>query len=194
MNRLLVLGLVVLLASSAHAGGNPDIRIYIDFDPPDYVHAVQPAQYTTVSAYVCLDQLGEGVKSIAFRTNDLEDDYPGVCAAANFVVLLPGLHGITNIPWWDPGVALTSSECMTEEPVLIGRLDFFYLGGSACLEIRDHLEFPRWVVDCAEPVGEVDTYCVLAHGVIGDATCAEGDCVPVPVEEGSWGTIKSLYR
>ncbi len=80
-----------------------------------------------------------------------------------------------------------------DEPILVAVMAFFYLGGSACLEIRDHLEYPRWVVDCGEP-GEVDQYCVLAHGSIGGAACPDGDCSPVPVESETWGTIKSLYR
>ncbi len=194
MNRLLVTALVVFVACTAHAGGNPDARIYIDFDPPNYVHAFQPELYTMVNAYVCLDQIGSGMESIAFRLNDLQADYPGMCGTLSFTVLLPGLHPITNIPWWDPGVTLTSAECMTDEPVVIGCTIFFYLGGSGCLKLRDHLEYPRWVVDCSEPYGEVDQYCVLAHGTIGDATCPEGDCAPVPVEHQTWGTIKSLYR
>ena len=91
---------------------------------------------------------------------------------------------------------MVSSECMLSdgEPVLVAVVTIFYLGGSGCLEIRDHEEYPRWVVDCSEP-GEVDQYCVLAHGSIGDAyACAEGDCHPAPVERNTWGTIKSLYR
>ncbi len=80
-----------------------------------------------------------------------------------------------------------------DEPVLVAVVTIFYLGGAGCLEIRDHMEYPRWVVDCSEP-GEVDQYCVLAHGSIGGYPCPVGDCQPVPVEGETWGTIKSLYR
>jgi hypothetical protein len=50
------------------------------------------------------------------------------------------------------------------------------------------------VVDCTQPYGEVDFYCVLAHGTIGAGTCPDGDCEIVPVEDATWGGIKALYR
>lgn len=80
-----------------------------------------------------------------------------------------------------------------DEPILVAAVTFFYLSGSGCLEIRDHWDYPRWVVDCGEP-GEVDEYCVLAHGSVGGYVCPQGDCGPVPVQGGTWGMIKSLYR
>ena len=90
MHRLLIAALVVLLASSAHAGGNPDARIYIDFDPPNYVHEFTPELYTEFSAYVYLDQLGEGMTAVSFRLTNLLEEYPGVCAPPGFISLLPG--------------------------------------------------------------------------------------------------------
>jgi hypothetical protein len=80
-----------------------------------------------------------------------------------------------------------------DEPIAAAVVSFFYLGGSGCLQILDHQDYPRWVVDCAQPA-EVDQYCVLAHGSIGGVTCPEGDCGAVPVEEATWGAVKSLYR
>lgn len=79
------------------------------------------------------------------------------------------------------------------EPIAAAVVTFFYLGGSGCLQILDHADYPRWVVDCGQPQ-EVDQYCVLAHGSIGGLVCPEGDCGAVPVEEGTWGMVKSLYR
>lgn len=90
MNRLLVLGLVVLLASSAHAGGNPGVRIYIDFDPPNYMHSISPQPYSTVEAYICLDNLGTGMNNASFAMTDLEVEYPGLCDPPTFTRLLPG--------------------------------------------------------------------------------------------------------
>jgi hypothetical protein len=80
-----------------------------------------------------------------------------------------------------------------DEPVLVAVVTFLYLEGSGCLEIRDHEEYPRWVVDCNEP-GEVDQYCVMAQGSIGGFACPDGDCLPAPVQSETWGAIKSLYR
>ena len=194
MNRLLALGLV-LLACSAHAGGNPDIRIYIDFDPPNYVHEIMPEQYTTFDAYVCLDQVGEGVTCASFRLPDLVEECPGVIATGSWTILMHGDLPICYYPWMYGGTFLCSYECCTaeEEPVLLGYATYFYLGGSCCLHILDNVEYPRWVVDCRDP-GEVDHYCVLANGSINGGECPAGDCSPVPVQGGTWGTIKSLYR
>jgi hypothetical protein len=89
MNRLLAVILAVALACAAHAGGNPDIRIYIDFDPPNYVHEIQPELYTTIQAYVCVDNVGDGVGSVSFRMNDFLAQYPGVFAAPSWMPLVP---------------------------------------------------------------------------------------------------------
>jgi hypothetical protein len=90
MNRLLVLGLVVLLAGSAHAGGNPGVRIYIDFDPPNYMHSISPEPYSDVEAYICLDNLGIGMINVSFALTDLEAEYPGLCNPPSFTRLLVG--------------------------------------------------------------------------------------------------------
>ena len=191
MNRLLVVGLVVLLTCAAHAGGNPHIRIYFDFDPPNYVHEIYPEVYTTVDAYVCLDQLGDGIESVSFRMDDPSQTYPGTMAALSWIHLFPG-NLVPSWPW-EAGVTAVSQWCMTDDPALVGIVRFFYLGGPCCLEILDHFDYPRWVVDCTDP-GEIDYYCVLAHASISGGECLEGDCEQVPVDGVTWGTIKSLYR
>ena len=192
MNRLLVAGLVIMLTCTAHAGGNPDIRIYIDFDPPNYVHEIAPEPYTSFDAYVCLDQVDEGVTCVALGLTDLREEHASVIGADSWTALFPGDLAI-NWPWC--AMNPCSTECMTDDegPVLIGYATYFYLGGSACLEILNHIDYPRWVVDCSTPA-EVDYYCVLAHGSINGGECPDGDCSPVPVQSETWGTIKSLYR
>jgi hypothetical protein len=194
MTRLLMCLLVLAIASSALAGSNPGVRIYIDFDPPNYVHELYPAQYTTVSAYVCLDNVSTGVTGVCFRMEDPTAACPGVCATSAWVPYWP--HPISYPDPWEPpeGAFVSSTECIeADEVVIVGRILVFYLGGSCCLELLDYLEYPRWVLDCADPVG-IDQYCVLAHGSIGGAECPDGDCIPVPVEQSTWGAMKSLYR
>lgn len=88
MSRLLVAAALVAVACSAYAGGNPDVRIYIDFDPPNYVHAIEAQLYTTIEAYVCLDNVGEGVTSVSFAMNDPSSDCPGVVVAPSWVPYL----------------------------------------------------------------------------------------------------------
>ena len=195
MNRFAIAGLVIALACVAHAGGNPDVRIYIDFDPPNYVHEITPEQYTSFDAYVCLDQIGEGVLCASFALSDLTEECPGVIAGGAWSILMHGDLPTNYYPWMYPGTFLCSDECRTaeEEPVLLGYATYFYMGGSCCLHILDNVEYPKWVVDCGDPQ-EIDEYCVLAHGSIGGGECPEGDCQPVPVHGETWGTIKSLYR
>ena len=195
MNRLLVLGLVVLLACTAYAGGNPDARIYLDFDPPNYVHEFTPTIYTEFSVFVCLDQLGQGMTTVSFRLTNLQEEYPGMFPPPSIWSLLPGGLPIWWSVWDEPGATFVSSECMGAggEPLPVAEIRLFSLGYSACLEILDHTEYTRWVVDCSEP-GEVDQYCVLAHGSIGGEPCPDGDCDSVAVQGASWGSIKSLYR
>jgi hypothetical protein len=64
MRNALLVGLVVVAAVPALAGGNPGVRIYIDFDPPNYVFEYAPAPSELFRAYVCLDQLTEGLMSV----------------------------------------------------------------------------------------------------------------------------------
>ena len=88
---------------------------------------------------------------------------------------------------------MVSFDCLNWDPVLVGYVSLFYLGGACHLEILDHGEYPRWVVDCGDP-GEVDEYCVYQNGSIGGALAPAGDCDGTPVEARSWGSIKSMYR
>jgi len=190
MKRLLVAALVLAFAVPALAqdGLNPQVRMYIDFAPPDYVHAVDPAIYTSVPAYVMADCLGEGFTTVSFMLAVT----PGMTSPPAFTSLLPG--GLA-IGAWDTGITLASTECMTVEPVQIGKLDLFYLGTPGCVELLDHPDYPRWVVDCQEP-GVVNYYCLLAHGSVGGFECPEGEDCPCgsPVQDSSWSNIKALYR
>ena len=88
---------------------------------------------------------------------------------------------------------MSSQYCESEDPELVGFVSMFYLGGSCSIEILDHDEYPRWVVDCDDP-WEIDEYCVYMNGSIGGAELPPGDCEFTPVEDASWGAIKSLYR
>ena len=87
MTRLAIVALVVAVACTGHAGGNPDVRIYIDFDPPNYVHEIQPEIYTPFEAYVCLDNVVDGITCVSFRMNDPLVDCAGVSAVATWVPL-----------------------------------------------------------------------------------------------------------
>ena len=197
MRSLLAILVIVAFAVPAFAGGNPDVYAYISFDPAgDEAQAAVAgvAPYTTVSAYVCLGNVVGGMTTVSFGINDIMVQCPGVMATQAFVNLLPGNLAIGNA--FVGGVTLASTECMTGPVVVVGRVDCFYMGGACCFEILDHIDYPRWVVDCDDP-GLVDYYCLKYHGTVDDGMCVtdtEFPCEGSPVEDTTWGGIKALYQ
>ena len=167
----------------------PPPFIYIDFDPPYCDHWYQPDPYEEVLAYVCLQHMGDGMTAVSFKLSDPMIGCPGVFDSAEFTSLLPGGIAVGDV---FTGITLTSTECVSGWSLCVGYLSLYYLGGECCLEILDHPDYPRWVVDCQEPA-EVEYYCVWANGSIGWAYCPDGDCA-LPVREKSWGQIKAMYR
>ncbi len=193
MKRLFVVGIVLAIASFAFAGGNPDVRGYISFDQTgggDYIHTYTPTPYVTFNAYVCFDQVEMGLTTVSFMLSDPSVDCPGAFAPPSFVNLLPGNLAIGD---WNTGITLASTECMPGPIVVVGYLSLFPLGSGCCIQLLDHPDYPRWVVDCNDP-GQVDYYCVLSHGDVGGVGCPEGDCSGSPVEDTTWGGIKALYK
>ncbi len=188
MKRLCVVGLVTLVACAALAGGNPNVRGYIDFDPPHGVHRYLPAPYEVFYAYVCFADLDMGLTTVSFMLADPMVVCPGVFSPPSFTNILPGDLSIGHVFL---GITLGSTECMTDPVVCVGYLTLFYLGGECCIELKDHPEYPRWVIDCNDPL-EVDLYMRYPDsGAVG----AYIACPPItPVEDISWGSIKALYR
>ena len=198
MKYLLASVLVLVLAATAFAvGENPQVYAYISFDPAgdELQNAVTPAALTTVEAYVCLGCVEGGMTVISFALNNAMAQCPGVIATQAFVNLLPG-----GLAIGDPfvgGVTVASTECMLMDPVIVGYGSYFYLGGACCIEILDHADYARWVVDCQDP-GVEDYYCLQGHGIIAGGACVtpvEAPCpCDSPVEDATWGGIKALYR
>jgi len=186
MKRLLIAGAVMLVATMAFAGGNPNVVGYIDFDPPNRVHEVMPAPYTTALAYICFGELDMGLAGCSFMINNVEVDCPGVFAPPSFTNVLPGDLAIGN---YLTGITLASTECMTDPDVCVGYVTLFYLGGSCCIELLDHPDYPRWVLDCNDPA-QIDFYQLIAHGSVGGGLCPDIS----PVEDATWGSIKAMYN
>jgi hypothetical protein len=188
MRTLIALLLVGALAVPAMGGANPNVRCYVDFDPPNYVHYLldQPmGQYTDVGCLM-LDCIPGGITTVSLKVTVVGD----LNGSITFTNILPGDLAIGA---WDTGITLSSTDCMLDDPLCFATFTVFTFGGSADIIIGDHPDFPRWVVDCADGT---DFYCVLAHGgwnkvnLAGEAGC---DCSS-PVEDATWGVIKSLYR
>ena len=186
MRIFLAMIMIMAIAVPALAGGNPNVVGYIDFDPPNRVHSAMPAPYATVLAYICFGDLDMGMAGVSFMINDVMVDCPGVFAPPSFTNILPGDLAIGN---YLTGITLASTDCMTDADVCVAYVSLYYLGGACCIELLDHPDYPRWLLDCNDPA-EVDFYQHLAHGSIGGAICPDAS----PVEDATWGSIKAMYK
>jgi hypothetical protein len=182
------------------AGDNPQAWAYISFDPAgDFqMNEISPAPFSTVNAYFCIGCATGGMTTVSFRLNDALVDCPNTgssgMATQSFVNLMPGNLMIGN-PFDAVGATIAATECMLMDPIIVGYASYFYLGGACAINILDHADYPRWVVDCNEP-GLVDYYCVAGNGSVGGAPLTPGEDCPCdsPVEDTTWGGIKALYR
>ena len=181
--------LVLALTVPAFAGGNPDVQIYISFDQTGaggLVHEYTMIPYTYFTAYVCVTELGDGFTGVTFKLTDLDTENPGMFQFAP-VFSTPFETQAGDVY---TGISVNTGDCRTEDVVVVGQLSMLpNTAGDICLEIKDYPAFPRWVVDCTQPNGELDFYSIIAHGTIG-----AGECPNVPVENGTWGSIKAMYR
>ncbi len=181
------------LCVPAFAAGNPDVQIYISFDQSgngarEHYYTMVP--YTYFSAFVCVTGLDMGFTGVSFALTNVDSLYPGMFQFPP-VFSTPFETQVGNVY---TGISVATGTCRDEEVVIAGELGMFpVVAGDICIEIKDYPAFPRWVVDCHQPYGEVDFYCVFQNGTIGAGVCPVGDC-PDPVEDSSWGGIKALYR
>jgi hypothetical protein len=194
MKILVAILMVAALAGTAFAGGNPNVQAYISFDQSGAgapIHEFAPTPYVTFNAYFVLSELDMGMTVVSFMLSDPTVDCPGAFAPPSFTNLLPGDLAIGT---WNTGITIASTECLAGT-VPVGYLALFPITGApCCLNIIDHPQYPRWVVDCTQPNGLVDYFCVLSNGSMAGAECPDGDCGASPVEDTTWGGIKSLYR
>ena len=169
---------------------NSDAQVWVAFDAGCLLECViWPEPGELIESNLVLDNAGAGMSGIAFMFSLTS----GMSTAPVFENLLPG--GL-SVGEWDTGIMLYTGQCVADMPVPVARLSFIYTGSAGDILIQDHPEYPRWVVDCAEP-GEVDYYCVQSHGGVGKDP-EPGDC-PVtavdPIDQPvSWGMLKRIFR
>ncbi|MCK4510797.1 hypothetical protein KAW64_03610 [bacterium] len=191
MRTILALLMVAALCVPAFAGGNPNVAAYVSFDQTGAgaeIHQYDMTQYVGFNAYFVFADLDMGLTVVSFMINNPMVEYPGLFASQSFTNLLDLMAG-------DPftGMSLASTTCRPAPLVVVGYLNLFPVAiGDACVVILDDPDFPRWVVDCTTPNGEVDFYWLETNGTIGAATCPPGDISPV--EDATWGSIKAMYR
>jgi hypothetical protein len=194
MKVLLAVLMVGAFAVTAFAGTNPDVRIYLDVDPPVGVHEVHPTPGSTFDVFVCMDCLGEGsgTRGVGFL---LQRTFVGFKLAQTS--LMGGLDfGDAEVDGW---TLAAGADCLYPDVngvVCVGSLTYLYQGPDpGTIDILPHPGTGAEVLDCDFAS---DFFCVYANlGVSmppnpGDPDC---DCEPAsPVEDATWGAIKSLYR
>ena len=194
MKTFLAAILVLAVAATAFGGGNPGAQAYISFDQTGAgapIHGFTATPYVAFNAYFVLGNLDAGMRTVTLALSNPSVTCPGDFLQPGWTHLLPGPGAIGT---WETGITISSFDCMPGPTVPVGYLTLFPLGANpCCLQILDHPEWPRWVIDCSDP-GEVDYFCILSHGSISGGECPEGDCGSSSVEDATWGAIKAMHR
>jgi hypothetical protein len=191
---LLSLLLVAFIAAPVFAEQNPDIRIYLDVDPPAKVHEIHPEPNATFDVYVCFDCFGEngGTRGTGFL---LIRTFAGFKLSQ--LSLFPGGldFGDAEVDGW---TLAAGPDCLypdAEGVACVGLLTYLYLGVPGTLDLAPHPGTFNEVLDCDFLS---DYYCIYANlGVSLPPNPGEPDCdCPEnnPVEDSTWGGIKGLYR
>lgn len=195
MKYALTLVVVALAFGSAFAGTNPDIRVYLDADPPNLVDRLDPAASESFVVSIVADCFGEGG---GFRGTGIlfSRTFSGFKLAQT--AAQPGLDfGDVEV---DPGWTLAFTDCAmpdVNEIVVVGTVEYLYLGAPGTIQILPHGDVEpgtgREALDCNF---ESDFWCIAGNfGVGADAPPGEGGCdCDNPVEEATWGAIKAFYR
>jgi hypothetical protein len=173
--RHLLIGLVILaLAATACAGQNPNLRIFLDADPPNRVSRIDPPPNSLVDVYIVLDRFGPcdaGMMGTAFL---FDRTFGGMKLAQTS--MLGGIEfGDVEVDGW----TLTSGvDCAYPDNengiVVVGRVEYFYTGTPGTITLHPHPVSGRFTTDCDYMD---DEYCIGGHfGVNQDPPEGE-DCV-----------------
>ncbi len=194
MKHSLIAVIVIAVALPASAVQNPDIRIYLDADPPHFIHETCPTPNDVLDDFGCLDCFGSGggTRGTVFR---FIRTFGGIKIAQ--INLLGGLDlgDVDDIQGWS---IVAGEDCVYPDEngiVVAARVSYLYTGPPGNLDLASSVTQPRKVLDCNNT--EDDLFCILANlGVCvppnpGEVGCY---CGEVPVKETSWGSIKALYR
>lgn len=212
MRYVLIAVMVAALTTTAFGGANPNCKIFVHIEADDTPDAVDNATvvnelltttpYQSYYAYIGLTDLGietnpsenDGLTVASFLINDIVASYPGVVGSQGFESLLPGGLAIGNA--FSGGITISGTECTPGPFAIIGVVSLFYLTGGCTIEVLDHTEYPRLIVDCTPGEGQRDYYCVWKNGGLGMAAPAgEAGCeADTPVLESTWSSVKAMFR
>ena len=201
MKSLIAVLAVVVFVAPTLGGQNPNIAIFLNSEESGQgTNEICPAPGEFFHVYVCFDRFSPagGLGGFALR---FERTFEG------FLIhqwLLAGWGmgwgGIEESGYNAAGL------CVYPDPngiVVPLAIEYLYTDGPGTITALGHADLGNMTWDCNH---DTDPWCVASlasHGFSGHfGVCAPppetrvGDCEPIvtPVEDGSWGTIKTLYR
>jgi hypothetical protein len=189
VSAAVVASVAFLAVSPGEVMSNPvAIEMMIDFDPPNMVNEIYPTPYTTFNAYLVADFTGlaEGTNMVAFRF-DVSPEMGVVTGftSGNPIIFITGS--------WDTGLIVTSTDCIDTFPATLGYLNVLYLGVPGQIRIEPHLLAGHVFATCDEPSEEYE-YCYVLDGAVGMNGTEPRFICTNPVQDVTWGAIKTLYR
>jgi len=200
VKRLMMVLMVLAFAATAFADQNPELAIFLDSDMDTgnaVVNEICPDVNDQVLVYVCFDQfgVGGGMLGAAFL---FDRTFGGIKLTQTN--MLGGLgFGDVEVDGW----AITAgADCQFPDAngvIVAASVGYLYLGTAGTITLLPHPVDGAVGSDCDNLF---DTWCIASidsHGLSGNfgfcMTPDDGDCIPpVPVENATWGSIKSLYR
>ncbi|MBD3348673.1 MAG: hypothetical protein GF400_05710 [Candidatus Eisenbacteria bacterium] len=201
--KVLIALMVLALAVPAFAGENPNVRAFVTMDPADYVHTAMPASGDIVNTYLCFDCFGDpavegdgGLTGVSLVLDFLCGGF--TAGSADVTIFHPNAQTVVGGPDdVDNGWVIAAPECVVPGPsdiICVGMIPWYYLGPGE-IQILPSPADGKATVDCNN---DLDFFCVLSHGALGVDVTTPGDpdcdCPVSPVEDSTWGAIKSLYR
>jgi hypothetical protein len=187
---------VLLLAHGVAVGLNPDLRVFLDFDPPNAVTRIDPVPGTPFNVYILTDCFspGGGLRGLAVA---FERTFGGICGGE--INLLGGaIHfGDIEDPYlgWLP---TAGEDCVHPDAtgvVAVGYVQYYYTGPPGYIRVIWTEAEPGKSLDCN--FVEDCCWCVAGNAGVnmdapqGDPTC---NCGPTTVNDATWGIVKALYR
>jgi hypothetical protein len=184
---------IVLLAQAGLAGQNPDLRVYLDFAPPNHVNTIEPELLSSFDVYFACDQFGPdgGLRVLEVG---LDRTFGGQVTA--HTMLYEGLQ-LGHVEDSYTGWVSTTPDCVFPDSsglIVWGYVTYFYTGPPGELRIFRPEVGNGMGVDCNL---EADFYCIGGNaGIWMSAPGGEPGCEldPTPAEAATWGAIKALYQ
>ncbi len=202
--KVLIALMVLALAVPAFAGENPSVRAFVTMDPDGYVFADPAAVSGAVSdVYLCFDCFGDpdivgdgGLTGVSLVLDFLCGGF--TAGPQDLTIFHPTAATVVGGP--DDlvsGWVIAAAECVVPNAldiICVAKIPWYYLGAGEILILPSPTD-GKATVDCNN---DLDFFCVLSHGALGQDVVTAGDldcdCLVSPVESSTWGTIKSLYR